>query len=41
MHIHVSAIESLFVLVVCGLVFYRVVMAAVRRRELGIYAGGK
>jgi hypothetical protein len=41
MHIQVSAIESLFALVVCGLVLSGMVMVAVMRRELGFYAGGK
>ena len=41
MHIHVSAIESQFALVACGLVLYGMVMVAVMRRELGFYAVGR
>jgi hypothetical protein len=41
MHMHVSAIESLFAMVACGLVLDGMFMVGVMRRELGFYAGGK
>jgi len=41
MHIQISAIESRFDLVACGLVLDGMVVLAVMRRELGFYAGGK